>query len=273
MNENFNIKIDTELKKQFKDIANKSNKKQVTLINEILTDYFKTRQLNKDFLTFPKAFYFNVNELLINKEIQAKPEPPRTNIFNYFSCSGMPINCDNWSVKNNSYCFKNCLNYHKGFIFNVFKVNNNLLPCYLYFNYLNNQLAIKLYTVNEFKLINTPNRTELLKEYKEFKETFNILENEFNINLDLIPEPKETNINNYIDNWNIFNYYIFKPFFIDKVLNNTIQELKANKQDLFIYGSSRVFINELEQFFKYDNDSIYKLLELEFIKYCKETIY
>ena len=270
-NNNFNVRVNNELITQFKAIAKKSNIKQVDLINEILTEYYNKRVFENDFLKFPNAFYFNVHDLLKYKKVKAITEPPENNIFNYFVCSGMPINCDIWSIKNNSYCYNDNLKQHKGILFNIFKINNKLAPCYLYFNYNNNELAINLYSVKEFKLLNVPNKEHLINEYTDLIATNNLMKNEFNINMDIMPEPEKTNINNYIDNWQTNKYYILKPFFIDKILNNTIQDLKANDKEILIHGSNKFTINDLEQFF--NNNYEFHILEIEFIKYCKETIY
>ena len=50
----------------------------------IFSEYFKKRTLTSDFLKLDNPYYFNVVELLEQKETKAISKAPETNQFNYY---------------------------------------------------------------------------------------------------------------------------------------------------------------------------------------------
>lgn len=219
---NFSVKIDKDLKEQFYFIAKNSNIKNKDLINNIFLDYFKKRALERDFLKLDNPYYFNVVELLEQKETKAISKAPETNQFNYYIIDAIPINFNAWNKNYNSYCFNNEFNHHKGIIFNCFIVNNDLYKCFLVFELIDNDLLIKCYNKNELELIINPENKGIIKEISQEFYNYNAYEtlNSFN-QIDINP----------IDNINNLNYNVFKPLYV-KILMDKLNINDYNNKDL-----------------------------------------
>lgn len=221
-NVNFNIKVNKDLKEQFNIIARNSNIKKVDLINNILKDYINKRVLNNTFLKLDKPFYFNVLELLEQKETKAIQTKPETKQFNYYIIDAIPINFNIWNNNFNSYCFNNNIKHHKGIIFNCFVVNNDLYKCFLVFELIDNDLLIKCYNKNELDLIINPENKGIIKEISQEFYNYNAYETLNNFNQIGI---------NPIDNINNLNYNVFKPLYV-KILMDNLNINDYNNKDL-----------------------------------------
>lgn len=221
-NVNFNIKVNKDLKEQFNIIARNSNIKKVDLINNILKDYINKRVLNNTFLKLDKPFYFNVLELLEQKETKAIQTKPETKQFNYYIIDAIPINFNAWNNNLNSYCFNNNIKHHKGIIFNCFVVNNDLYKCFLVFELIDNDLLIKCYNKNELDLIINPENKHIIKEISQEFYNYNAYETLNNFNQIGI---------NPIDNINNLNYNVFKPLYV-KILMDNLNINDYNNKDL-----------------------------------------
>ena len=268
----FNIRVNKELKEQFNEIVKLSNIKNVDLINEILQEYYNKRVFTNDFLYFDKPFYFNIMDLFENKQAKAIKTPPETNQFNYYIVNGMPINFNAWNKNYNSYCFNNDINHHKGIILNQFGIDGIIFICFLVFEYINGNLNIKLYTLKELYLMINPSNKEIInqleQEYNELINGYNKLDIQFITDV-IEPETKKP-----IENISNTNYNLFKPFYIEVLSNNLINELKANNQEILTIMGEPIPLNIIERIFKENNklDTVENILKNTLIDYCKGII-
>lgn len=265
---NFSVKIDKDLKEQFYFIAKNSNIKNKDLINNIFSEYFKKRTLTSDFLKLDNPYYFNVVELLEQKETKAISKAPETNQFNYYIINAIPINFNTWNKNYNSYCFNNEFNHHKGIIFNCFVVNDKLYNAFIIFELKDKDLIIKLYDYNELNLLINNDTKEIINELKDnYKFYYNGWIN--NLNLNFINNAAGIKINKPIDNISNSNYNIFKPYYLVIAFNHIANELKE-KEYINILGI-RFYLEDLEGVLNnkdYDN-----ILKNDFYNYCKEYIF
>ena len=269
----FNIRVNKELKEQFNEIVKLSNIKNVDLINEILQEYYNKRVFTNDFLYFDKPFYFNIMDLFKNKQAKAINTPPETNQFNYYIVNGMPINFNAWNKNYNSYCFNNDINHHKGIILNQFTIDGIIFICFLAFEYINGNLNIKLYTLKELYLMINPSNKEIINQLEqEYNEMINYY-NKFD--MQFITDVIEPGTKNPIENISNMNYNLFKPFYIDVLINNLINELKANNQETINIMGVPIDLNTIERIFKENNKLNIedKVLKYTLFNYCKEKIF
>lgn len=269
----FNIRVNKELKEQFNEIVKLSNIKNVDLINEILQEYYNKRVFTNDFLYFDKPFYFNIMDLFENKQAKAINTPPETNQFNYYIVNGMPINFNAWNKNYNSYCFNNDINHHKGIILNQFGINGIIFICFLVFEYINGNLNIKLYTLKELYLMINPSNKEIINQLEQ---EYNELINGYNkLDMQFITDVIEPGTKKPIENISNMSYNLFKPFYIDVLSNNLINELKANNQETININGVPIDLNTIERIFKENNKLNIddKVLKYTLFNYCKETIF
>lgn len=265
---NFSVKIDKDLKEQFYFIAKNSNIKNKDLINNIFSEYFKKRTLTSDFLKLDNPYYFNVVELLEQKETKAISKAPETNQFNYYIINAIPINFNTWNKNYNSYCFNNEFNHHKGIIFNCFVVNDKLYNAFIIFELKDKDLIIKLYDYNELNLLINNDTKEIINELKNnYKVYYEYSIN--NLNLNFINNVAGIKINKPIDNISNSNYNIFKPYYLVIAFNHIANELKE-KEYINICGL-RFYLEDLEGILnnRYYND----IFKNDFYNYCKEYIF
>lgn len=268
----FNIRVNKELKEQFNEIVKLSNIKNVDLINEILQEYYNKRVFTNDFLYFDKPFYFNIMDLFENKQAKAINTPPETNQFNYYIVNGMPINFNAWNKNYNSYCFNNDINHHKGIILNQFGIDGIIFICFLVFEYINGNLNIKLYTLKELYLMINPSNKEIINQLEQ---DYNELINCYNkVDMQVITDVIEPGTKNPIENISNMSYNLFKPFYIDVLSNNLINELKANNQEILTIMGEPIDLNTIERIFKENNklNTVENILKYKLVNYCKEII-
>lgn len=268
----FNIRVNKELKEQFNEIVKLSNIKNVDLINEILQEYYNKRVLTNDFLYFDKPFYFNIMDLFENKQAKAINTPPETNQFNYYIVNGMPINLNAWNKNYNSYCFNNDITHHKGIILNQFTIDGIIFICFLAFEYINGNLNIKLYTLKELYLMINPSNKEIINQLEQkYNEKINFYNK---LDMQFITDVIEPGTKNPIENISNMNYNLFKPFYIDVLINNLINELKANNQETINIEGFLIDLNTIERIFKENNklNIDYMGLKYKLVKYCKAII-
>lgn len=106
------------------EIVNKINKyaeltaiDKTTLIENILNDYLKDKILDNDVITLDEPYFFNIEELKLNKYVKATPNKPFKDLEETYVLLRIPNNLDVFNKEFNSYCSDNKNTLHKGYIY------------------------------------------------------------------------------------------------------------------------------------------------------------
>ena len=140
-------KIEEELVKKTKRYKELTGKGTVTLVEELLTDFFKDSLLTNDFLELEEPFYFLHNEYYYkDKIIKASLENPTGTViegvkiepFEVYIVNKVPNNLDSFSEEYNKFCYNNNPDRHKGiYVFHNFEALSDnpeeaLITCDIY---------------------------------------------------------------------------------------------------------------------------------------------
>ena len=100
--------------KQYKELTGTST---VELVETLLTDFFKDKVLDNDFIDLPKPYYFNMMELKEEGIVKATPVKPIKDLEKTFVLFNVPNNLDSFNAEANSYCYEDNINLHRGYYY------------------------------------------------------------------------------------------------------------------------------------------------------------
>lgn len=167
--------IKPELKNKFKEFSEIEGTNKNQLFNIVFTDFFKEKLFNKKGVDLETPIYFNVNDLLKEKEVSGYSEPRKRELGKQWKIIKLPNNLDTWKEEYLTYCY-NEKNKHLGvlpFIYTIEHTNGELEPnlIYIMFEYILKETAevqISYFTYDELKYyLDDKNLLTELTEKKE----------------------------------------------------------------------------------------------------------
>ena len=107
-------KLDTYI-----DLLNKgkdSNKlNRLGFIRNAIKKELKGKVLDNSFITLPKPYFFNMEELLKEGTVEATNVPPIKDLEKCYVLFNVPNNLDIWKPEDKTYCFNNVSYLHRGY--------------------------------------------------------------------------------------------------------------------------------------------------------------
>lgn len=173
--------------KEYKELTGTST---VELVEDLLTDFFKDKVLDNNFIELEKPFYFDFKELTAKKIVKASSELPISNLETCFIINKVPNNLDNWNAEEKTYCSDNP-SIHKGiYIYynilfdseNYFKIRKIIeKTLILKYDSSKKELEISLVNFNDLYLY-VPSDSNVLDRIEKEKDYFykNIVKNSEN---------------------------------------------------------------------------------------------
>ena len=214
------------------------------IIHHALKNVFQNKILINDYITLDKPFYFNMNDLINNKSVEASQDIPIKDLENTYIINKIPNNLDSFNKDYETYCFNNQLNSHRGILFNYkhkfslefkneFTFTDNMECLILIFDYkLKSDYIIKSKTTLNIAVIDynsldlyLPKDGNIINNYNYELEYLNYILTDSDINIS-----KRHNIFNSNDK-------ILKPFY--KTKNN----LKSIEKDNINYDFTKAVFN------------------------------
>ena len=127
-------KIEEELIEKTKVYKKLTGTSTVELVETLLTDFFKDKVLDNDFIDLPKPYYFNMMELKEEGIVKATTIKPIKDLEKTFVLFNVPNNLDSFNAEANSYCYEDNIHLHRGYYvaseFSEFNVKLELVFSY-----------------------------------------------------------------------------------------------------------------------------------------------
>ena len=246
-----------------KNLANKAKKYKeltgistVTLVENLLTEFFKDIKLRNDYINIDKIYYFSLKKLLNEGEVKATKNKLSETLKDTYIIKKIPNNLDEFDKNHNTFCYNKIPEKHLGiYSYNSFKSNSKfkdteLLQYYILFDYNDKteEILLKLIDLNDIKLLVDLNKiSNILDDLTEYN---NIFKNELE-RIKKMPEsekiPKElTNPLFEFDNPLIYlgSTTVIESYTNAKKISKTIHKLDSNMYNKFkgMYGSDDLII-------------------------------
>ena len=149
---------------------------KIGLIRKYFTELLANKVLTNDYMDLDNAYYYNLEDLRTNSEIIASTEfisEPEKQV----KIEKIPNNLDSWSIEEETYCYNNNPEEHKGVNITVlyYPSKDNLLEVnYIVYNLTGSGLKVGLVKSNYLGLfLDKPEEQELLKELKSIEAEIN----------------------------------------------------------------------------------------------------
>lgn len=117
-NNKSSVKINNNLNEKLNNYCGVTGSKKTEVVNTLLNDFFKNKILTNDYITINKPFYFNKNDLIKNRFVNATTDKPIKDLINNNLVNKIPNNLDTFNNDFKSYCYEDNLNKHRGLYFN-----------------------------------------------------------------------------------------------------------------------------------------------------------
>lgn len=149
---------------------------KIGLIRKYFTELLANKVLTNDYMDLDNAYYYNLEDLRTNSEIIASTEfisEPEKQV----KIEKIPNNLDSWSIEEETYCYNNNPEEHKGVNITVlyYPSKDNLLEVnYIVYNLTGSGLKVGLVKSNYLGIfLDKPEEQELLKELKSIEAEIN----------------------------------------------------------------------------------------------------
>lgn len=149
---------------------------KIGLIRNYFTELLANKVLTNDYMDLDNAYYYNLEDLRTNSEIIASTEfisEPEKQV----KIEKIPNNLDSWSIEEETYCYNNNPEEHKGVNITVlyYPSKDNLLEVnYIVYNLTGSGLKVGLVKSNYLGIfLDKPEEQELLKELKSIEAEIN----------------------------------------------------------------------------------------------------
>lgn len=144
---------------------------KIELIRNYFTDLLADKVLTNDYIDLGTSYYYNLEDLRSNSEIMASTEfisEPEKQV----KIEKIPNNLDSWSIEENTYCYNNNPEEHKGINITVlYYPSKKLLEVdYIVYKLTGTELKVGLVKPDFLGiLLDKPEEKELLKELKSIE--------------------------------------------------------------------------------------------------------
>lgn len=144
---------------------------KIELIRNYFTDLLADKVLTNDYIDLGTSYYYNLEDLRSNSEIMASTEfisEPEKQV----KIEKIPNNLDSWSIEENTYCYNNNPEEHKGINITVlYYPSKELLEVdYIVYKLTGTGLKVGLVKPDFLGiLLDKPEEKELLKELKSIE--------------------------------------------------------------------------------------------------------
>lgn len=144
---------------------------KIELIRNYFTDLLADKVLTNDYIDLGTSYYYNLEDLRSNSEIMASTEfisEPEKQV----KIEKIPNNLDSWSIEENTYCYNNNPEEHKGINITVlYYPSKELLEVdYIVYKLTGTELKVGLVKPDFLGiLLDKPEEKELLKELKSIE--------------------------------------------------------------------------------------------------------
>lgn len=199
------------------------NKSKGEVVDEIIADYFKDKNLSDDYYYSIKLYCFSRTDLIKNGATEGyeNRKPPKTNNKDIITVKYIPTTFDEFNKDLKTYCYDNNPSLHKGIITTEKICNRKLVLLVITTNLKEKTMNIELYNdLNELYLI------EDLTKHGKRKEIEKRLKAQYDYHYNnrfkkTVPKLKDWCIGDYgcLEDYNFTNELLYESQKIEDLIN------------------------------------------------------
>lgn len=262
-NKPFTVRFKPSYKSKIEEYKKLSKLSEAKIINEAFDEYFEGKVLNKEFIELERPYYLNTSKLFQEGKVKAGIGKPISDFNFQMIISKIPNNLDSWNEINNTYCYGENPDEHKGILLNVFYFVDikKIEPIYLLFNYgvkklsedfvINTELTVSYVKPEELTIVlDKVEHKELLAELKA---------TEINVKNDISEGLNYVDIQNKYNNINVIRWLKQEKGIINlsNSIENSIEELIEDPIEWIENDGFSKFANDLTEEFSVESETFY----------------